>query len=314
MKPLLSVILCTYNPCWNYLSTAVAALQKQTLPLHEWELLIIDNASKESLAAHLDVSWHPLARVIREEKLGLAQARLCGFQAAQGNLIVFVDDDNVLAENYLADVVQIFQQHPELGAIAGKSLPQFETEPESWIKNYYSVLALRDFGEMPLMTAGNFGALTAESYPYFAPCGAGMALRRPLFATYTAQVASNPNRLSLGRTGRQLTSGEDNDIILTVLTAGWGVGYFPQLKLTHLISARRLRPHYLARLNYAIARSWVQVLGMHGIQPWKKIPVWTVLLRQLKAAFYYRPWQNASAYIQWRGACGMFVGQSLLPR
>jgi len=313
MQPLISLILCTHNPRWEYLLRVITALKHQTLPTQQWELLVVDNASEQPLSSRLDLQWHPTATIIREEQLGLTHARLCGFKAANANLIVFVDDDNVLEQNYLTHVVQFFQEHPKLGAIAGKSLPQFEVEPEPWIKHYYSVLALRDFGDTALTAPGNLGALTAESYPYFAPCGAGMALRTSLFATYTAQVASNPTRLALGRTGQQLTSGEDNDMILTLLAAGWGVGYFPQLTLTHLIAARRLQPRYLARLNYAASRSWVQVLGIHGIRPWKKISAWTVLLRQLRAALHCQPWRDHKAYIQWRGACGTFAGQSLLP-
>jgi len=307
MQPLISVILCTHNPRLDYFLNVLAALREQSLPVEQWELLIIDNASVQSLASQFDLSWHP------RSKLGLTRARICGYNAASADVLVFVDDDNVLHQQYLSEVIHIFQQHPELGAIAGKSLPKFEVEPESWIKNYYSILALRDFGETPLTTPGDFGVLTAASYPYFAPCGAGLTLRRSLFASYIAQINRNPSRLALGRTGQQLLSGEDNDIILSLITGGWGVGYFPQLQLTHLISAYRLQPNYLARLNYTIAKTWVQVLGMHGIQPWRKIPTWTVLLRQIKAAFFYQPWRNSAAYIQWRGVCGTLAGQSLLP-
>ncbi|WP_088889475.1 glycosyltransferase [Leptolyngbya ohadii] len=317
MQPLISVILCTHNPRQDYFSSVLAALKQQTLPVQQWELCVIDNASDSPLSDRanpdLDLSWHPHAVIIQEPQLGLTHARLCGFRASNADLIVFVDDDNVLAQNYLAQVVQIFQEYPQLGAIAGKSLPQFEVEPEPWIRSYDSVLALRDFGETPLTTARAGSTLTATSYPAFAPCGAGMALRRQLFATYNDQVANHPVRLALGRTGQQLTSGEDNDIILTLLAAGWEVGYFPQLHLTHLIASHRVQPDYLARLNYAASRSWVQVLGIHGIQPWKKIAAWTVLLRQMKVAFRYQPWRSSHAYVQWRGACGTFAGQSLLP-
>jgi glycosyltransferase involved in cell wall biosynthesis len=313
MHPLISVILCTHNPRLDYLDRVLEALCNQSLPVQQWELVVIDNASETSLSSQLDLSWHPNATVVREERLGLTQARLCGYRSTKADLLAFVDDDNVLEPSYLTQVVRIFREHSDLGAIGGKSIPQFEIEPEPWIKHHYSVLALRDFGETPLTTSGNFGVLTAESYPHFAPCGAGMALRRSLFAAYTAQISSNPTRLMLGRSGHKLTSGEDNDIVLTLLTAGWGVGYFPQLQLTHLISAHRLHPDYLAQLNYDVSRSWVQVLGIHGIQPWRKISVWTVVLRQLKAALRYQPWRNRDAYVQWRGACGTFVGQSLLP-
>jgi hypothetical protein len=42
------------------------ALKAQTLPKEQWELLLIDNASKEPLAESWDLSWHPHARHIRE--------------------------------------------------------------------------------------------------------------------------------------------------------------------------------------------------------------------------------------------------------
>jgi len=99
---------------------------------------------------------------------------------------------------------------------------------------------------------------------------------------------------------------------LTLLEAGWGVGYFPQLQLTHLISANRLTKDYLARLNYASSRSWIQVLDCHKIRPWKKIPQWSVLPRQLKAFFSCQAWKSSSAFVQWRGNCGMFEGLASL--
>jgi hypothetical protein len=90
------------------------------------------------------------------------------------------------------------------------------------------------------------------------------------------------------------------------------VGYFPQLQLTHLIAASRLKSPYLARLNYAASRSWVQVLSVHGICPWKKIPGWTVMLRQFKALLRYQPWRSRAAYVRWRGICGLLEGQGHL--
>jgi len=47
----------------------------QTLPLEQWELLVIDNASNEPLLKVWDLSCHPHARHIREEELGLTPIR-----------------------------------------------------------------------------------------------------------------------------------------------------------------------------------------------------------------------------------------------
>jgi hypothetical protein len=99
---------------------------------------------------------------------------------------------------------------------------------------------------------------------------------------------------------------------LHALAAGWSVGYFPQLCLTHLIPAARLTRDYLARLNHGIAKSWVEVLDRHGIRPWPPIPAWSVPLRKLRARVRFHAWRDTPSYIRWRGACGRLDGQSLL--
>ena len=68
---MISVILCSYNPRWDYLQRCLVALRAQTMALHCWELLIIDNRSQVPLADRVELSWHPDARVIREQVLGL---------------------------------------------------------------------------------------------------------------------------------------------------------------------------------------------------------------------------------------------------
>ncbi|MBD1855424.1 glycosyltransferase [Leptolyngbya boryana CZ1] len=304
---LISVVICTHNPREQYLQRVLDALQRQTLPLTDWELLIIDNASQIPLSSTWNLSWHPLGRIIREKKTGLTAARLCGYQAAKSEVLVFVDDDNVLEPDYLAQVHQIFQQYPGLGAIGGKSIPDFEIAPESWMVEFYKMLALRDFGEQSLISQA-FDSEGPNAYPDFAPAGIGLAIRQSAFQIYAERVLTDQQRLSFGRTGQQLTSGEDNDIVLTILEQGWQVGYFPELKIIHIIAASRLNKEYLARLNYASTRSWVQVLRVHRIEAWQRIQPWTVMLRKLKAFLAYQAWRNAAAYVRWRGACGLYEG------
>ncbi len=311
-----TVIICTHNPRLEYLDRVINALKFQSLPFDQWELLLIDNASDSHLSAEIDLTWHPAARHIREEKLGLTPARLRGFREATAEIFVFADDDNVLNPDYLKNTVEILQQDLRLGAIGGKSLPEFEVEPEPWFTETDIGLGLRDLGDnVQVYYSTEASKVVAESprhYPKFAPIGAGLVLRRQAAQSYVESMTGNSTRLALGRTGNQLTSGEDNDIVLTLLEADWGVGYFPQLQLTHLISASRLTKDYLARLNCASSRSWIQVLDVHGIRPWRKIPHWTVLPRKVRAFFRYQPWKSSVAYVRWQGACGMLEGQAKL--
>jgi hypothetical protein len=66
MKPI--VIICTHNPRPQYLSRTLEALRRQTLAKAEWELLVIDNASRSSVAAPVSLSWHPSARHVIDDK------------------------------------------------------------------------------------------------------------------------------------------------------------------------------------------------------------------------------------------------------
>lgn len=111
-----SVIICTHNPRLHYLTRVLDALRGQTLPMEQWELLIIDNASQQPLtAATWNLSWHPRARIVREEELGLSAARMRGMREAASELLVFVDDDNVLDSDYLAQALSIGSEWPRLG-------------------------------------------------------------------------------------------------------------------------------------------------------------------------------------------------------
>jgi len=309
VKPLLSIIIPTHSPHPGRLERTLAGLQAQTFPRDCWELLLIDNASPEpAFFDRLDLSWHPKARVVREERLGLTQARLAGMRSAVGVGLIYVDDDNVLAPEYLREADTILADHPRLGVLGGKSLPEWEAPPEPWVLEFASCLALRDLGDKERIG----DRVSDPGYPLFAPVGAGMVLRRAVVEDYALQLARGLRPTLSDRRGQQLTSGGDNALVLAALEAGWQVGYFPQLSLRHLIPAGRTTRDYLGRLNHGIARSWVQVLASHGICPWPAASPWLVWPRKLRAYWTYRAWRDAAAYVRWCGACGYFEGRALL--
>jgi hypothetical protein len=144
--------------------------------------------------------------------------------------------------------------------------------------------------------------------PAYAPIGAGMVLRRDAIEGWIN--GCNAPDAPTGRHGIDLASGEDCDIVLSVLRTGWQVGYFPELVLTHLIPAARVTRAYLAKLNYGIARSWVTVLARHGISPWPPAKPITIQFRKARAYMTYRAWAGPGEYIRWRGACGQFDGRA----
>lgn len=306
----LSVIICTHNPRADYLRRVLDALRDQTLPKDRWELLLIDNASSEPLGKSVDVAWHPRARIIREEKLGLTHARLRAAREAKEKLLVFSDDDTVFDPGYLSLAGEKIKSSSTLGVLGGPSLPEYETPPAEWFRPDLAPLGCRDLGAIE--QAARWDANGVREYPGCAPIGAGMVIRREVLEAWAALVANDPKRQALGRTGAALSSGEDNDINLVALARGWEVGYLPGLKLKHLISARRLDQEYLEKLSFASSRDWMRVLALHRISPWPPVPGWTVPLRKMKAWFTCRAWAGPAERIRWRGACGHFEGRVMV--
>lgn len=110
MKSRISVIICSKN--------RVAALQKcldaintgEMVQVHG-ELILVNNASTDStrqaMEAYRDKCPFPVI-VIDESGRGLSRARNAGLAAAQGEIIIFTDDDCYLKPGYLITASHAF--------------------------------------------------------------------------------------------------------------------------------------------------------------------------------------------------------------
>lgn len=302
---MISVVLPTRNPHPIRFRRTLAGLAGQTLNRSDWEIVVVDNGSDppvtslaESLLAELGV------RFVLESEPGLTPSRLAGIRAARGEVLVFVDDDNVLSRNYLAAVADRFAGSSALAAAGGPVIPEWEAPPPDWTQPFHGLLALRDLGPTARVARGGPGV----PWPDFAPVGAGLAIRREFALAYADAVHRDSRRRSLDRRGASLASGGDNDLIFTALHAGGDVAYYPELKLTHLIPTSRLNADYLARLNRGIMRTWVRVLALHGQCPWRPVARATVPLRFARAWLRLRAWRGPAERVRWAGVRGQFEG------
>lgn len=375
MTPVISVVIPTHNPRMDYLRRVLEALRGQTLAKDLWELVVVDNGSRVPLKAAagprdqetkrtrdreqesgvspktniVDLSWHGNARIVREEELGLTFARLRGFAEAKGELIVMVDDDNLLAPDYLETAVRIAQEHPGLGAFGGKCLPEFETKPDGWLASVTSGLGLRDLGEAPQLFPEETGERSVSveqcfseavgkpellknrttvlpknrvtrrvtEFPDCAPIGAGMVLRSAAARAYAERLDQKTKRrkdheLITDRKGDSLASGGDNDICLTVVEEGWQVGYLPQLKLTHLIPKGRMTLAYHKRMARDSMKSFILMLDQHAIRPWPAMAKWTLPLRVASDWWRVKPWLGIEQSLTFWGHVGMYEGRGAL--
>ena len=244
--PKISVIICTHDPREDYLAETLEALLKQTLPLDEWEFLLVDNLSTPPLSERIALGWHPGARHVREEKIGLSNARICGLRAARADLIIFVDDDNLLAPDYLANALKIAEEWPNLGVWGCHIEGRFESEPPAWVKRFAHHLAVR---ECPQPVWASY--VDDRNVPY----GAGMCLRRAVGQSYITKSETDALCTKLDRIGKGVGAAGDHDICHTSQDLGLGIGRFPSLRMTHLIPIGRMQPDYFLKLVRGNARA-----------------------------------------------------------
>ena len=106
--PKVSVILPVYNP-GSYLRPAVESVIAQTY--EDWELLVIDDGSPE------DISWvqgfHPKVTLLRQKNRGVSSARNFAIDRSSGELIAFIDQDDLWMPHKLAEQVPLMDAQRE---------------------------------------------------------------------------------------------------------------------------------------------------------------------------------------------------------
>jgi glycosyltransferase involved in cell wall biosynthesis len=237
-----SVVISAHNPRLDYLARTLEALRAQTLEQDRWELLLIDNASDQAVSERHDLTWHLHGTHLHESSGRLVLARLAGMSKAQADLIVFVDDDNILAPDYLAKALAISAQYPSLGTWGGRVIPEFEAPGAAPPTKLFHLLALRDVHQDVWSNDPSHHAST--------PWGTGLCVRRSVAEGYRRELEENPARAALDPQGQTLLYGGDTDISYAGCRMGLGKGLFSALALTHLIPARRCTLEHLTRVAH----------------------------------------------------------------
>jgi hypothetical protein len=269
--PQLSVVLPTFNPRVDYLGRVLSALQQQTAPPRDWDLVLVDNNSSPPISALVDVSWHPSARIIAEPRPGKMHALSTAFRSTQSPLILILDDDTVAAPDLIAKTLAIARDFSILGTWSTRVELEIEDATIVPPARLRSLLAER-LVDRP-MWSNDLAHTPSTAW------GCAMTVRRAVADEYLRQTADNPARLALDPVGDQPGYGGDTDLAYTAFSIGLGSGVFPELKITHLIPKRRCTVDYLLRNLEAHAFSHhMQYHARNGVLPrrggWESAARW----------------------------------------
>jgi glycosyltransferase involved in cell wall biosynthesis len=111
---LVSVIIPAYNG-QEYIREAIESVLAQTYrPI---EVLVIDDGSPVNMEAEVS-GFGPEVRYMRQENGGTASARNLGWQAAHGEYIALLDQDDLWLPQKLERQVPLFAEDPAIGLVA----------------------------------------------------------------------------------------------------------------------------------------------------------------------------------------------------
>lgn len=240
-----SVVICAYNAELR-LREVLDALRCQIVPPGiGWEIIVVDNNSRDRTAAvarEIAPTLPVPVRVVSEPQQGLIHARRRGWLEARGAIVSYLDDDNVVSPAWIAAVAEFFATHPRAGLVGPRIHPLLDAAPPAHFEYVKAALAIRDRGDVALDTTSSVDGH---------PPGAGMSSPRAVLEPILA-----PGRFEvLGRTGEELSSGEDSMIALAIRDAGLEWWYAPSMVLGHRIPPSRLEVPYLVRLYRGLGRS-----------------------------------------------------------
>jgi hypothetical protein len=114
---LVSVIITTRNRS-NFVKKAiesVLAIQSQKFDI---EIIVVDDGSTDNTPAVLQP--YPVV-YMHTNSIGMANARNTGLRAARGDFVTLLDDDDMWLPNNIAPHIELFEQHPEYGAVHAQS-------------------------------------------------------------------------------------------------------------------------------------------------------------------------------------------------
>lgn len=265
--PDITVVLCTYNRA-AMLREALQSLAELQLPDSlAAEVLVVDNASTDETPQVVrEVASRSAipVRSVREPRQGVVHARIRGVSAARGEWIAFFDDDQLADPHWLAELHRLAVRKGALcvGGAVWLKLPQ-------GVRRNLSPVCRMLLGE-------TVDRHRERKYDHrFTPGTGNLMLHRSLFEKVGTFDAAFHER------------GEDTDLFLRILAAGFDAWYTPAAIVRHVIPYRRLEDDFLLRLARIMAEN--MAANERSACGARRYPaVWTARVLQLAGVLFPR--------------------------
>jgi len=280
-------------PNWNgvrLLPTCLNALRSQTF--RDFETIVVDDASTDDSRALLETDYPEVRVIALKKNRGFAHAANTGIRAAQGEVIVLLNNDTEADPHWLAEIANAFTNHPNAGMVVCKLRLFDQRDHLHSAGDFYRVDGV----------PGNRGVWEPDRGQYddlrglFGGCGGAVAYRKAMLD-------------DIGLFDEALVANlEDVDLNWRARWAGYAIAYAPRAIVYHRVSATGGGAYG----SFYVGRNFILVLAKnYPASLWKKY--WRKILRaQFNIAFdALKNWRGAAARARLRG---QLAGLLNLPR
>jgi GT2 family glycosyltransferase len=241
--PQLSVVIPTHNRCEETLNAIKSIYNQDTAK--SFEIIVVDDGSTHDCSSFIKKCFSKVRVITLSMNRGPAVARNIGIKEAKGKIIVGLDSDVTFASPFLIDTIfSIFERQPNIAGLAFRILlsDKYTDDYGRW----WHPRSIKEDAGKPFYT------------DYFS--GTGYAFRREVFD----KAGYFPEDLFM--------HGEENDIVLRILDAGFEILYCPDIVVLHKVSQQSrntlISCYYKRRNQIWIVTKYYPVLkGMAFIIP-----------------------------------------------
>jgi glycosyltransferase involved in cell wall biosynthesis len=228
-----SIILCTHrSKRYGDFVEAINSLKAQSY--ENLEIVVVVDGNRELyekiVKTGVEMDKVKVKVILNEENQGLSESRNKGIKEAKGDAIAFFDDDAVADENWLRELVRIYEEKDALAA-GGKLLPKWTSKKPKFLpEEYYWLIGATHKG---------FPEEVAEVRNTF---GSNISFKADVLK------ALGGFRGEMGVKGRGLLQGEETELCERMRkTFGKGVVYNPEAIVYHKVFPERLMIKFLLR-------------------------------------------------------------------
>jgi glycosyltransferase involved in cell wall biosynthesis len=249
-----SVIIATYNRADELVETLDALARIQTSA--PWEVIVADNNSTDGTRRVVEdaVAKFPVPlRYVFEAQQGKAVALNAAIRIAEGDILVFTDDDALVEPDWL-DCAGASLKETGGAYVGGRVKPRWQVTPPAWLsekgRRMSGVLAILDYGDSRREFGRGIGW----------PLGVNMAVRADVFHVHGMWWDNRYDRV-----GSTLRGQGQREWCIRLRSAGLRGFYEPRMIVHHLVAADRLVKTYFRRWFYWLGVSRAMLYANQGL-------------------------------------------------